>query len=122
MENVTEPGGQTSFNDPQWFFNGEFIRYVTARDIDFDGDQDLLALDYTGDQILLFRNGSSEEGFLAGAGGDEATDRTPRPRPAPRSLRKLSGPELLQRLAEMDATTVRELAGSDHSTEEEGGR
>ena len=115
MENTTEPGGITTFNEPQWFFSGEFIRHMVARDIDLDGDQDLLALDYTGDQILLFRNGSTD-GFLA---GDEAGGAKPPERRVPPRLKKLDGPELLLELASMNAAGIRSLSDDDHS--EEGG-
>jgi hypothetical protein len=115
MENTTEPGGITTFNEPQWFFSGEFIRHVVARDIDLDGDQDLLALDYTGDQILLFRNGSTD-GFLA---GDEAGGAKPPERRIPPELEKLDGPELLLQIASMNADEIRSISGDEHS--EEGG-
>lgn len=118
MENTTEPGGDTTFNEPQWFFNGEFIRHAVARDIDGDGDQDLLALDYTGDQILLFRNGSTD-GFLAN-GGTEGSK--PPERRIPPGLEKLDGPELLQRLASMDAAEIRSLSDADERSEEGEGR
>ena len=107
MENVTVPGEGTTFNDPQWFFTGEFIRHVVAADIDFDGDQDLLAIDYTGDQILLFRNGSNP-GF-AGSVSSEG-DLPVALEIAPGSLKGLDGPELLRRLAEMTPAEIRAIA------------
>ena len=118
MENTTEPGGSTSFNDPQWFFNGEFIRHAVARDIDLDGDQDLLALDFTGDQILLFRNGATE-GLLSGGGSNGPN---PPERPAPPSLEKLGGRELLQKLASMEAAELRALTAGGDDAEQGGDR
>ena len=118
MENTTEPGGSTSFNDPQWFFNGEFIRHAVARDIDLDGDQDLLALDYTGDQILLFRNGPVD-GLLAGSGSSGST---PPVRPTPPSLEGLDGRELLLKLASMNASEVRARTSGGADGQEGGDR
>ena len=109
MENISATPGEVAFKEPQWFFNGEFIRHAAACDIDLDGDQDLIALDYTGDQILIFRNGATE-----GFAGDVAPPNRPAPTRAPAvtppQLEGTSGPELLHALSRMSPDEVLELA------------
>ena len=103
MENVGEPDGPATFLDPQWFFAGEFIRNMKAVDLDNDGDQDLLALDYTGDAVLIFRNGHAD-GFTS-----REQSRAPHATNVPRYVRNLEGTELARWLAEIDADDLRAL-------------
>lgn len=110
MENVTEPGGPASFAEPQWLFQGEFIRHLIACDVDFDGDQDVVALDYTGDQILIFRNGTVGGGLAGGDPRDGA-----KPDPTPEALRSLEGPELLKLLSDLDGDGVTDLRRKDRT-------
>ena len=103
MENVGQPDGPATFLEPQWFFAGEFIRNMKAVDLDSDGDQDLLALDFTGDAVLIFRNG-----LVGGFTSNEQSD-VPQATKVPRYVRNLDGAALARWLAEIDADDLRAL-------------
>lgn len=105
MENIGRAGEPASFLEPQWFFAGEFIRNMKAIDIDMDGDQDLLALDFTGDAVLLFRNGQVN-GFASG------NDRSaPIPPHVHDRMNGMSGAELARWLSDVDPEELRSFLG-----------
>lgn len=101
IENVTDTPGEARFLPPEVVFVGEFIRQLVAVDLEGDGDIDLVAADYTGDALLVFRNGKNDAGGLAGE-----------PPCSPESLRDLSGPALAALLEAMTAEEVR-ILGSE---------
>ena len=101
MENVGEPDGPAIFLEPQWFLAGGFIRNLNVVDLDGDGDQDLLALDFTGDSIFIFRNGLNE-GFASGASSQE-----PVTFDLPEHIRSLDGPALTRWLSDVEPEVLR---------------
>ena len=56
LENNTTIPGPEEFLLPQTFFGFGFVRQLVVRDLEEDGDADLVALDFTLDKLVLMRN------------------------------------------------------------------
>ena len=56
LENVTAPGGPPAFVAEPPLWGGTFVRHVAAVDLDGDGRRDLVAVDFVGSYVIVYRN------------------------------------------------------------------
>lgn len=71
VENTTDPGGFPTFKAPQMHSQLNFLRDVMTLDVDGDCDLDILALEFTADDVVIYINQTPQQsgcGTLAGAG------------------------------------------------------
>ena len=109
FENITQPEGELEFLYPQIFPGTQFIRFLRSIDLDQDGDIDLIAADFSGDRLVVFRN--NQVGGLARS----AVDSSPRGHRASVSTLPTSvveddgrdGSSLVKWLSDLSATDVR---------------
>lgn len=74
LENDTTIPGPEEFLLPQTYFGFGFVRQLVTRDLDEDGDQDLVALDFSQDKVILMRNA-----LVGGLAGEARSSRATEP-------------------------------------------
>lgn len=110
FENVTEPGGELEFLYPQSFLGLQFIRYIRSIDLDLDGDADLVAVDFTGDRLVVLRN----QLVAAPPPGDRSARKNQAPAKTasinlPGNIRQMDGSSIAKWLSDLSAREVRQL-------------
>ena len=117
FENVTQPDGELEFLYPQVFMGTQFIRFLRSIDLDDDGDMDLVAADFSGDRLVVFRN-NLIGGLAQGSAQSMTRDHQPRSSHHSRTSLKddgRDGTSLVKWLSDLSAKDVRTLFSAERS-------